>query len=177
MNKLKVYLLAAGISLMGCAHKANADVVAELPPPEYEAFLDSLRDYCNRNPLLYTQYFLYDITGDSIPELWVSIGTCEADTKLQAFGLENGKPKMIYEGEGGHSDYFIFEDQLIGVMCHMGYGVVITYTYDGQKVADSMVEFSTMNEDGKALSYPTDSVADKKLQYWEEYNYIKLQPL
>ena len=33
----------------------------------------------------YSEYFLYDITGDSIPELWVSSGSCEADTQLTIY--------------------------------------------------------------------------------------------
>lgn len=128
---------------------------------------------------VHSEYFLYDITGDGTPDLWIKSGSCEADCRLMAYTLESGNPRKIYEGDGGHSDYFIYNGQLVSVMCNTGAGVVITYGYDGKQVTDSMVEFSTWNENGETLSEPHDSIADEKLKLWEDSygNYIELKPL
>lgn len=164
---------------MGCSHNIKADAIAEQFPKEFQLVVDSVREQEKRDSLLSSEFFLFDITGDNIPELWIKVGTCEADTKLLAFTKDNGNPRKIYDGDGGHSDYFIYEGQLVGVMCNTGAGVVITYGFDGNKVTDSMVEFSTWNENGEALSEPHDSIADEKLKLWEDSygNYIGLKPL
>lgn len=179
MRKSNTTLFAIGLCIMGCAHHTKADSVSDQIPSEYKSVIDSVREQVKKDSILSAEYFLYDITGDSIPEFWIKVGTCEADTKLLAFTFENGKVSKIYDGDGGHSDYFIFDNHLVCVMCNTGDGIVITYEYDGKRVVDSGVEFSTWNEDGKALSEPHDSIADSKLSYWEyNYgNYIELKPL
>lgn len=179
MKKAHITLLALGLGIMGCAHNTKADSASSPIPEEYQSVIDSVREQCNGESRLYSEYFLYDITGDSIPELWIKLGSCEADTKLLAFTANNGTSTKIYDDEGGHSDYFVLNNQLVCVMCNTGAGVVITYEYDGKRVTDSMVEFSTWNENGDALSKPHDSIADEKLKYWEDNygNYIELKPL
>lgn len=144
---------------------------------EFRCVTDTLNS--DRAPIVHASYFLHDITGDGKEELWINIGSCEADKMLKVFTIDNGKARKIYEGDGGHSDYFIYKGDLVCVMCNTGAGVVITYKFDGKQVTDSMVKFSTWNENGSALSEPHDSIADEKLKYWEDFygNYIELKPL
>lgn len=179
MQKSFVTLLAIGLGIMGCSHHTKADCISNHYPKEYQSVVDSMREQGRKNPHLSSEYFLYDITGDGIPELWIKVGTCEADTKLLAFTFENGNVSKIYDGDGGHSDYFIYKGQLIGVMCNTGVGVVITYNYDGKRVHDSEVGFSVWNDECRALSEPRDSIADEKLKYWEDNSdkYIELRHL
>lgn len=172
---LNTLLIALSVYLMGCSlHKAEAN-----SPVGYVSVVDSIKNNHFGEELLYCDYFLYDITEDSVPELWIKVGTCEADTKLLTYTVDNGCVSKIYEGDGGHSDYFIYDNKLICVMCNTGVGVVITYDYDGKQVIDSVVEFSTWNDEGKALSENHGSIADAKLSYWEDNygNYIQLKPL
>ncbi len=121
-------------------------------------------------------YFLYDITGDSIPELWVISGSCEADTQLTIYTNENGKTRQIYNGVGGHSDYFVFNGELVCVMCNTGSGAVITYQYDKERIVDKTIEFSMWNDE-KALS--DDGRTNKILEYWENNcdKYINLKSI
>lgn len=144
---------------------------------EFTSVIDTLNSA--GDPLIHSSYFLYDITGDGEVELWINSGSCEADKMLKVFTIDNGKARKIYEGDGGHSDYFIYKGDLVCVMCNTGAGVVITYKFDGKRVTDPMVEFSTWNEKGSALSEPHDSIADEKLKYWEDFyeNYVELKPL
>lgn len=179
MQKSFFTLLSIGLGMMGCSHHTKADSLSDQIPTEYKSVIDSVREQVKKDSLLSAEYFLYDITGDNIPELWVKLGTCEADTKLQAFTFEDGNVSKIYDGDGGHSDYFVFDNHIVCVMCNTGAGIVITYDYDGKQVVDSGVMFSTWNDYGKALSDPHDSIADSKLSYWEDNygNYIELKPL
>lgn len=149
---------------------------AEILTP-FKSVVDTLNSA--GDPHVDVSYFLFDITEDGSPELWIKSGTCEADYRLRAYTLDSGKPRKIYDEYGGHSEFFIFKGQLVCVMCNTGGGLVITYVYDGKRVIDSMVEFSTWNESGEALSEPHDSIADEKLKYWEENydNFIELLPL
>ncbi len=47
-------------------------------------------------------YFLYDINADSIPELWLMGGTCEADRKLAVYDYNDGGAAPIYESPASH---------------------------------------------------------------------------
>lgn len=125
---------------------------------------------------IHSEYFLYDITGDSIPELWVSSGSCEANTQLTIYTNENGKTRQIYNGDGGHSDYFVFNGELVCVMCNTGSGAVITYQYDKERIVDKTIEFSMWNDE-KALS--DDGRTNKILEYWENNcdKYINLKSI
>lgn len=179
MPKIQPILIIVGLGIMGCTHNTKAEAMSNTELNGYESVVDSIIEHKTKVPHLDSEYFLYDITGDGIPELWIKLGTCEADTKLLAFTLDNENVSKIYDGDGGHSDYFIFENHLVSVMCNTGAGVVVTYGYDGKSVIDTGVEFSTWNDEGKALSEPHDSLADAKLNYWEDNygNYIELKPL
>lgn len=172
-------IITIGLGLLVCSHHTKADSLYGQIPTEYQPVIDSLREQKKKDSHLSSEYFLFDITGDSIPELWIKLGTCEADTKLLAFTYDNENTRKIYDGDAGHSDFFIFNNQLVCVMCNTGAGSVVTYDYDGKQVVDSGIEFSTWNEDGKALSDPHDSITDSKLSYWEDNygNYIELKPL
>lgn len=179
IKSVLIVIMVLGLGIVSCSHNSKTDSTPDQIPAQYQSILISIKEQRDKDLLLNSGYFLYDITGDGIPELWTSIGTCEADTELKAYTIFNGKTQLIYDGAGGHSDYFVFGNQLNCVMCNTGAGVIITYDYNGKCVTDSSVEFSTWNDEGKALSEPHDSIADKKLMYWEDNydNYIKLKPI
>lgn len=179
MQKSFITPIAIGLCIISCSHYTKADSLYDQIPTEYKSVIDSVREQVKKDSLLNAEYLLYDITGDNIPELWVKLGTCEADTKLLAFTYDDGNVSKIYDRDGGHSDFFIFDNHLVCVMCNTGAGIVVTYEYDGKRVVDSSVRFSTWNDDGKALSDSHDSIADSKLSYWEDNygNYIELKPL
>lgn len=124
----------------------------------------------------HSEYFLYDISGDNIPKLWVSSESCEADKQLKIYTNENGKTRQIYNGGGGHSDYFVFNGELVCVMCNTGSGAVITYQYDKGRIVDKASEFSMWNDE-KALS--DDGRTNKILEYWENNcdKYINLRSI
>lgn len=168
--KASIISMVISISVMSCTNTTNTDASFGQLPVEYQAVLDTIKERGKKGILFNCGYFLYDITGDSIPELWTYVGKCEADTELKAYTISNSKAQLIYEGAGNHTDYFICNDQLVGIMYDIGSGVVITYTYNGKRVIDSMVGFSTWNDEGEALSEPHDSIIDEILNFWESDN-------
>lgn len=179
MHHSHIIVLAICLGITGCACHTKMDNISDQIPKEFQMVIDSVHDQVNKDPNLSSEYFLFDITGDSIPELWLKTGTCESDTKLLAFTSDDGYVSKIYDGEGGHSDYFIFEGDLVSVMCNAGAGSVMTYEYDGKRVIASGVEFTTSNDEGQALTETNDSIADAKLSYWEANidNFIEFKPL
>lgn len=151
------------------------NVFAENILDKFQSVIDTLN--VAEDNLVQSEYFLYDITGDDIPELWIRSGSCEADIKLIAYTLDHDKPRKIYEGYGGHSDYFIFEGEFVCVMCNTGAGAVITYKYVDGVIEEDVVEFSTWDDDAKEIT--RDNKASRKLEYWENNpdNFIILTDL
>lgn len=85
------------------------------------------------------EYFLFDITGDGNPELWVKQGSCEADYKIIVFTYENGA-KQIYEGGAGHSEFYQGTDYVIQLSAHMGYSLWMKLTYSGKMRNETIFE-------------------------------------
>lgn len=135
-------------------------------PMIYREVVDTILSSGSKEIGFSADYFLFDVTGDSVPELWTLTGTCEADMTLRAYTSDGGgNVRKIYEGDGGHSDLFVHDGELVCVMCNTGTGFVMTYRYRDGRVVEDAVEFSTWNDEGKALS--NDSVANRKLDRWE----------
>ena len=71
----------------------------------FEDVLNGLNAYEDDEVWLSIEYFYYDITQDGKPELWVRVGTCEADMKLYIFTEDNVVHK-IFETSGFHSSFY-----------------------------------------------------------------------
>lgn len=93
------------------------------------------------------EYFLFDITGNGTPELWIKSGTCEADYTLYIYTYDNGI-KQIYEGGAGHSGFYAGENYVIQMCAHMGYSTWYKITYNGTiKVAEVWNEGTNRTDD------------------------------
>lgn len=142
----------------------NADLVDTLMPmeeidstAETIALPDSMKPFrsivdtlnTSDDPLVHSEYFLYDITGDGDPELWVKCGTCEADIDLWGYTSENGNVRKILSDYGGHTDFFINEGAVGSITCNTGSGYVSSYEYKNGEIKVKSAEFSTWNEEGE----------------------------
>lgn len=135
----------------------------EQVPAIYKSVVDQVSNLVN-NDGYSAEYFLYDITGDGTPELWVSKGKSYGDTKIEAYTASDEGTKQILDAHGPYTEYFVYNGGLTGVMNRQDAGVVISFSYDGDMVKTDEVPFTVSNEDGKPSS--TDSIANKKLEYW-----------
>lgn len=113
----------------------------------FKCVVDTLN--CDGDGLVHSEYFLYDITGDGKPEMWVKIGSCEADTGLWVYAADNGRVRKIYSDYGGHTDFFLKGNTLYSVTCNMGEGYVSVYRYEGEKIKARHAEFSMWNNEGE----------------------------
>lgn len=78
-------------------------------------------------------YSLYDMDYDSIPELLVHYGTCEADYRIAIYTYRNNALKLVEDGlHGGHTSfgYDYVANQLVLCEGHMGYGNMYWYDLD-----------------------------------------------
>lgn len=116
------------------------------------AYMGLLEKYGENDDDMYIcNYFLYDITGDGIPELWINSGTCEADYKLSVYTYDDGLIAIDEgtEGDAGHSAFLIGDDYILQVRGHMGYQSWSKITYNSGKLESEVVFEDNLNETGK----------------------------
>lgn len=95
----------------------------ELKREIYEAYvaqLESKAAEVNADAGGLCEYFLFDITGDGIPELWVRSGTCEADYMLYVYRYGIGQLELMHSTGAGHSSFYCGDNYVLQVMAHMG---------------------------------------------------------
>lgn len=118
-------------------------------------------------------YFLFDITGDGIPELWIKSGSCEADYKLSVYTYNNGI-SVIEEGEdgdAGHSGFYKGTNYILKVSGHMGYASWVKITYNSGKLKYDVVFEEDINETVQ------DSYTEPKEMPIEEYSIDDTSPI
>lgn len=96
-------------------------------------------------------YFLFDITGDGIPEIWIESGTCEADHAISVYTYNN-KLAILDTGEEGnasHSSFFKGEGYILQCCAHMGYQTWSKITYNNGKLKGEVIFEEDLNESGK----------------------------
>lgn len=78
-----------------------------------------------------TEYYIYDIDKNSVPELIVKHGTCEADYYYTVSSFENNAVKDVGELMGGHTALAGYLQN--GIICHtahMGYEMLWLYSLE-----------------------------------------------
>lgn len=109
----------------------------ELIEKNRQAYINILKGYLRKfgvDEYGWYGYFLYDITRDGVPELWVKAGTCEADFMLYVYTLKDGVASKIYEDGSSHSSYYRGGDYVLQWWAHMGSAAMNRFTYDGSKI-------------------------------------------
>lgn len=101
-------------------------------------------------------YFLYDITQDGVPELWIKAGTCEADFMLYVYTLKNGVASKIYEDGSSHSGYYRGKNYVLQWWAHMGYAGMARITYDGNKIRKTTIYEEDNIESSEDYKEPTE---------------------
>lgn len=96
----------------------------------------------------YGEYFLYDITQDGTPELWVSAGTCNADTETYVYSVNDDEVYLAYEASWG--TYYRGSDYIIIANGHMGYGWWNKVTYDENQFSETEVFTEDISNDSIA---------------------------
>lgn len=89
---------------------STTESTTEAPEPEEELRWDALYTsvlsaFRAEQPQgsYFSEFSLYDLNGDQIPELFVKSGTCEADSMYSVFTVANGAAQSIGTLSGSHS--------------------------------------------------------------------------
>lgn len=86
------------------------------------------------------RYFIYDISGDKIPELFVITGDCEMTYQLHIFTYSGGKAKLVKKtlpGYAGHAGFGGGNNCLECGKYHMGSGAYWKLSLRGNKIKES----------------------------------------
>lgn len=123
------------------------------------SYIQALYDYAEDENVS-CKYFLYDITKDGIPELWIKVGTCEADYTLMVYTYENGLYKTICEKAAGHSVFYKGNDYILQQYAHQGVAAWIKLTYDGNMIIEKTIfEENTIGTDND-YKMPTEQIIE-----------------
>lgn len=92
-------------------------------------------------------YFLFDITCDGIPELWVTYGESEAGHLLRVctYDKEN-RYKILHEGYADHSGFYEGNGYIIKMWATMGEASWTKYTFNGKKIVETTIYEEDVNE-------------------------------
>lgn len=94
------------------------------------------------------EYFLFDITRDGIPELWLKVGTCEADYEMLVYSWRAGTGvRRIYTTSAGHSAFFRGKDYVLRQIAHMSAEWWTTFSYRGKIIERDVYEADLLNEE------------------------------
>ena len=112
----------------------------------YDDIIDcvDLDDYYDPD---YLGYFVYDITGDGIPELWIKYGTCEADYTIRVCAYDKDcNYKTIWESNAGHCCFYEGNGCILQIYAHMGEAFWTKLTYNGKKIVETTIYEENVNE-------------------------------
>lgn len=123
------------------------------------SYIQALYDYAEDENVS-CEYFLYDITKDGIPELWIKAGTCEADYILMVYTYENGLYKTICEKPAGHSVFYKGSDYILQQYAHQGVATWIKLTYNGNMVMEKTVFEENTNGTDNGYKMPTEQIIE-----------------
>lgn len=102
------------------------------------------------------RYFIYDISGDNVPELFVITGTCELEYALHIFTYSGGKAKLVKKTLPGYAAHAGFGGGNNCLECgkyHMGYGAYLKLSMRGGKIKESRSSKSAFDKSSDIDDY------------------------
>lgn len=85
------------------------------------------------------EYCMHDITGDGIPELWITSGFCELNKKQYVYTLKDNRPVKIFEDFGGHRAYYKSKNKVFREIFMASIGALASCEYDGKEIREDWI--------------------------------------
>lgn len=134
---------------------SSSSVKVEVSATPYSFRVKHAKDICDaywnvmsREQEEAEEYFLFDITRDGIPELWLKVGTCEADYEMLVCSWRAGTGvRRIYTTSAGHSAFFRGKDYVLRQIAHMSAEWWTTFSYRGKIIERDVYEADLLNEE------------------------------
>lgn len=167
------------IAVAELREQARQDSIAEamhqqLIDKNRQSYIDVLRGYINKygvDEYVYWGYFLYDITQDGVPELWVKAGTCEADNMTYIYTLNDGVASKVDEIGTFHSSIHRGDKYILVCMAYMGGAQWNKITYDGSKIKEKVI-FEEDGVDNDTKFYTHCSEPEVTMYRFDDYSPI-----
>lgn len=102
------------------------------------AYKQLLKDFSKYDEYENCYYFLYDITNNGMPELWVIAGTCEADKMLYVYTYTD-RVRKIFETGAGHSGFYQGNRYILQQIAHMGTAIWNKIYYSNGEIHEKEV--------------------------------------
>jgi hypothetical protein len=120
-------------------------------------------------------FFLFDITGDNVPEIWLLTDDCEADRLLLVYSISDGN-KELYRSGATHSDYYLGDGYVLQVSAHMGKAEWLRLRWDGKRIVSRRVYGESTLDDYRvpterpASLLQADDVSPMELLKWKSFD-------
>ena len=123
-------------------------------------------------------YFLYDITCDGIPELWVAYGKSEAGHLLRVCTYDKDcNYKTIWESNAGHCSYYEGNGYILQIYAHMGEAFWTKLTYNGKKIVETSIYEETVVEIDDEGNYCYRDYKTPTEKYIELHSFHDVEPI
>ena len=118
-------------------------------------------------------YFLFDITGDGLPEIWMNIMEGE-NYKFCVYSCQNGNAKLLFKDElGFNCSFYQGDNYILMEYAHMGYQVINKFVLDKdiikkEKIYETEEDTSMEEAEYKEIEEPlitTYEITDKNPIY------------
>ena len=141
------------IAATEAAEQARQDSINEAHENTVSQYLAKMREFRNSDEGEGGEYFLFDITGNGVPELWMTSTFGYGGMYVYTYSHDN--LKHIFTGSGGHASYHKGKGYVIENMAHMGYQKISKLTYRHGKISEqTMYESEDENADYREVSEP-----------------------
>ena len=132
INKVRESIEQARLDSIKQAKNDSILQVQQLEKERRNETINMVNAYSKKlDELVVDGYFLYDITHDGRPELWIVTGTCEADYQLNVFTYNHGI-KRIFQIGASHSTFHQGANYILVWTQHMGHGEWGKISYNGK---------------------------------------------
>jgi len=130
------------------------------------AYLEALRNLGDSDEM---SYFLFDITNDGIPDLWVTEGNSTI-CDLTVFSYQEDRCNVIYAGSASHSTFYAGSNYILLWWGHQGNQAWIKLTYDGNTINSSVI-FEGVVVDESDWKEPK----EKKIDFHQIHNVMPIK--
>lgn len=157
MRKLIAFIFILCIVILGFTSKAAKSQGKEnsLTHLYIEKLRQCYHDAGRHKPRAICEYSLFDMDNDSVPELLVKTGNCEADYTLTIYGLRRNKLRKIFTTYAGHCDWQIGQGYMIRVEAQSGIYQSSKITLKKGKIVEEPLFFYDFFETHEDIDLPT----------------------
>lgn len=169
MRKIIAFVFILCIVILGFTAKAAKSQGKEKRLPHL--YIEKLHQCYNaagrHKPRAICEYSLFDMDNDSVPELLVKTGNCEADYTLTIYGRRRNKLRKMFTTYAGHCDWQIGKGYIIRVEAQSGIFQSCKIVWRQGKIVEEPLFFYDFFETHEDIDFPTYNEPDMKFSDYD----------